>query len=232
MTRKNLSVRQRRVSTELRALRLAKGLSCDDVAKAIGCSESKISRPETGERGLNADDVAAILGYLQAPAKLRHELISLVREGEARNWHAIHEKLPGHWKDLIRFEREASALCNYEPLLIPLAQTPDYARAILRGANGKLSDIEIDTLVATRMGRQVVLGRAQVHLLIDEIVLRRRLGDPVMMHAQLQHLAALGSRADVTVQVVPHDVAAHPGMDGPFLILDFPDQPTLVYVES
>lgn len=82
------------------------------------------------------------------------------------------------------------------------------------------------------MGRQVVLGRAQVHLLIDEIVLRRRLGDPVMMHAQLQHLAALGSRADVTVQVVPHDVAAHPGMDGPFLILDFPDQPTLVYVES
>jgi len=86
--------------------------------------------------------------------------------------------------------------------------------------------------MATHMGRQVVLGRTQVHLLIDDMVLRHRLGDPTMMHAQLQHLAALTSRANVTVQVIPHDVAAHPGMGGPFLVLDFQNQPTLVYVES
>jgi transcriptional regulator with XRE-family HTH domain len=233
MTRKNASVRQRRVSSELRALRLAKGLSCDDVGKAVGCSESKISRMETGDRGLHADDVSAILGYLQAPPKLRQELLAMVREGEAKNWHAIHDKLPSTWQDLMRFEREANALHNYEPLLIPgLAQTSDYARAIIGGINSRLTEAEVDSLVANRMSRQVILGRKRVHLLIDEMVLRRHLDNPAMMRAQLEHLAALANRANVAVQVVPHQVAVHPGMGGPLLILDFDDQPTLVYVEG
>lgn len=185
MTRKGASVPQRRVSTELRALRLSRGLSCADVAGAIGCSESKISRMEAGNRGLRADEVAAILGYLRAPAALRQELVDLVRAGEHRNWHAIHGKLPNDWKDLIGFEADATALYNYEPLLIPgLAQTPDYARAIIEGTHDGLSEAELNTLVATRMARQVVLGRAQVHLLIDEGALRRHLGEPAMMRAQ------------------------------------------------
>ncbi|MEV1120532.1 helix-turn-helix transcriptional regulator [Actinosynnema sp. NPDC049800] len=233
MTRKGASVRQRRVSTELRALRLARGLSCADVASAIGCSESKISRMETGTRGLRADEVAAILGYLRAPAALRQELVDLVRAGEHRNWHAIHGKLPSNWKDLIGFEAEATALYNYEPLLVPgLAQTPDYARAIIRGTHDGLSEAEVNTLVATRMGRQVVLGRAQVHLLIDEGALRRHLGDPAMMRAQLSHLTALTGRANILIQVVPFEAAAHPGLEGPFVRLEFADQPGLVYVES
>lgn len=233
MTRKGASVRQRRVSTELRALRLARRLSCADVAKAIGCSESKISRMETGQRGLRADEVAAILGFLRAPAALRQELVDLVRGGEHRNWHAIHGKLPSNWKDLIGFEAEATALYNYEPVLIPgLAQTPDYARAIIQGANDHLSDGELDALVATRMGRQVILSRAQVHLLIDEGILHRRLASPGMMRAQLQHLAALGSRANIVIQIVPLDTTAHPGLGGPFVVMDFADQPSLVYVES
>lgn len=188
---------------------------------------------ETGNRGLRADEVAAILGYLRAPAGLRQELVDLVRAGESRNRHAVHGKLPGNWKDLIGFEAEATALYNYEPLLVPgLAQTPDYARAILEGTHDGLSEAELDTLVASRMGRQVVLGRAQVHLLIDEGALRRNLGRPAMMRAQLQHLGALSSRANILVQVVPFDAPAHPGLEGPFVRLDFLDQPGLVYVES
>lgn len=60
--RKGVSVRQRRVSRELRALGEQRGMSCKQVADALDCSESKISRMETGERGLYADDVAAVLG--------------------------------------------------------------------------------------------------------------------------------------------------------------------------
>lgn len=214
-------------------MRLARGLSCADVASAIGCSESKISRMETGNRGLRADEVAAILGYLRAPAGLRQELVDLVRAGEHRNWHAIHGKLPSNWKDLIGFEAQATALYNYEPLLIPgLAQTPDYARAIIGGTHDGLSATELDTLVATRMSRQVVLARAQVHLLVDEGALRRHLGDPSMMSAQLRHLVALAGRANILLQVVPFDTKAHPGLEGPFVRLEFTDQPNLVYVES
>ncbi len=188
---------------------------------------------ETANRGLYADEVAAILGFLQAPPKLRQELVTLVRAGEARNWHALHGKLPGNWKNLIDFESQATALFNYEPLLIPgLAQTSDYARTIIRGGDGEVSDGELDALVATRMGRQVVLGRTRVHLLIDETVLRRPLGDPPMMQGQLRHLITLASRPQVVIQVVPFESVAHPGLEGPFLRLEFADQPDLLYVES
>ncbi|WP_308258214.1 helix-turn-helix domain-containing protein [Saccharothrix obliqua] len=226
-------MRQRRVSTELRALRLARGLSCAEVAAAIGCSESKISRMETANRGLYADEVAAILGFLQAPAGLRQELVALVRAGETRNWHTIHGKLPGNWKNLIDFEAEAIGIHNYEPLVIPgLAQTAEYAATVMRGVNDTLDAAEVEALVATRMGRQVALTRAGVHLVIDEPVLRRHLGNPEMMRSQLQHLAAMAQRPRIIVQVVPFDGPAHPGLSGPFMMLEFSDQPSLVYVES
>src|SRR3954453_17273891 len=141
---KRVSVRQRRVSAELRTLRIAAGLTCLDVAKALDCSESKISRMETGDRGLYADDVSAILGLLRVPGAKRTELLALVREGEERNWHEIHGKLPTNWKELMRFESEATTIRNYEPMLVPgLAQVSDYSRAIIQGTSPRLTDFEV-----------------------------------------------------------------------------------------
>ena len=234
--RKGISIRQRTVSARLRALRKDNGLSCADVAHALDCSETKISRMETGERGLYADDVAAVLGFLRAPSELRHELLGLVRDGQERNWHEIHGKLPTNWKDLIRFENDAVAISNYEPLVVPgLAQTPDYARAIIHGTNPRLSDGEVETLVATRLSRQVILSRRpapKVHLIIDETVLRRPVGDPAMLRDQLRQLRTLADRPNVTVQVVPFEAGAHPGLEGPLVLLDFRYDPALAYAET
>jgi transcriptional regulator with XRE-family HTH domain len=234
--RKGISIRQRRVSGELRTLREKRGLSCRDVAVAMDCSESKVSRMETGERGLYADDVAAILGFLRAPADLRHELSALVRDGEERNWHEIHGKLPTNWKDLIKFENDAIVIYNYESLVIPgLAQTPDYSRAIIHGANEKLTEGEVETLVAARMTRQVIFSRRRaptVHLMIDETVLHRPVCEPSIQRAQLRQLLDLGGRSNVTLQVVPFKAGAHPGLAGPFVVLEFTSEPTLVYLES
>jgi transcriptional regulator with XRE-family HTH domain len=80
------------VSVELRALRRAKGLTCQQVADALDWSLSKVSRMETGVRGLLPDDVAAMLGYLEAPAKVRDELLAMVRDGEKPNWIQIGER--------------------------------------------------------------------------------------------------------------------------------------------
>jgi hypothetical protein len=191
---------------------------------------------ETGERGLYADDVAAILGFLRAPANLRHELLALVRDGEERNWHEIHGKLPTNWKDLIRFENDATAIYNYEPVLIPgLAQTPDYSRAIIHRTEPSLSEIEVETLVAARMTRQIILSRRQapnVQLIVDETVLQRPVGAPGMLRAQLRHLLTLGERPKVTVQVVPFAIGAHPGLAGPLVLLEFANEPTLAYAET
>jgi transcriptional regulator with XRE-family HTH domain len=234
--RKGISVRQRRVSRELRALREERGLSCKDVALALDCSESKISRMETGERGLYADDVAAVLGFLRAPGKLRQQLVELVRDGEAKNWHEIHGKLPSNWKELVAFEREASAIYSYEPLLISgLVQTTDYIRTLIQHGNQDLSEPESNSLVEARLRRQIALGRSnalQLNLVLEEMVLRRTMGDPVMMYGQLQHLLAVAARRTVTLQVVPFDVEAALVTQGPLLILEFPTQPTLCYEET
>ncbi|HEV8555924.1 MAG TPA: helix-turn-helix transcriptional regulator [Actinophytocola sp.] len=234
--RKGISVRQRRVSRELRALREERGLSCKDVALALDCSESKISRMETGERGLYADDVAAVLGFLRAPGKLRQQLVELVRDGEAKNWHEIHGKLPSNWKELVAFEREASAIYSYEPLLISgLVQTTDYIRTLIQHGNQDLSEPESSSLVEARLRRQIALGRSnalQLNLVLEEMVLRRTMGDPVMMYGQLQHLLAVAARRTVTLQVVPFDVEAALVTQGPLLILEFPTQPTLCYEET
>jgi transcriptional regulator with XRE-family HTH domain len=233
---KRVSVRQRRVSAELRTHRLAAGLTCLDIARALDCSESKISRMETGDRGLYADDVAAILGLLHVPAAKRSELLALVREGEERNWHEIHGKLPPNWKELMRFESEAISIQNYEPLLVPgLAQVSDYSRTIIQGASPQLAESEIETLVATRMTRQIIFSRRpapRIHLIVDETVLTRPVGKPETMRAQLRHLLGLAERTNVTIQVVPFRAHAHPGLDGPFVILDFAENPPVSYMAS
>src|SRR5699024_1737461 len=235
-TRRGVSIRQRTVSAKLRTLRTDMGLSCAQVAHALDCSETKISRMETGERGLYPDDVAAVLGFLRAPSEVRQELLGLVRDGQERNWHEIHGKLPTNWKDLIRFENDAAAISNYEPLVVPgLAQTPDYARAIIHGTNPRLSNGEVDTLVATRLSRQVILSRRpapKVHLVVDEMVLRRPVGDTAILRDQLHALRALADRPHVTVQIVPFDAGVHPGLEGPLVILDFTGAPSLFHAES
>ncbi|MFE0027236.1 helix-turn-helix domain-containing protein [Amycolatopsis sp. NPDC059021] len=234
--RKGISVRQRRVSAQLRVLRLERGLTCKDVADALDCSESKISRMETGVRGLYADEVSAILGFLKVPAQIRHELVALVRDGEERNWHEIHGKLPPNWKELMQFETDAVSIRNYEPLLFPgLAQVPDYSRSIIRGGNPKLTDAEIASLVATRMTRQVIFSRRpapNIHLVMDETVLWRPVCATEIRRAQLRNLLNLSERRNVTIQVVPFTAGANPGLEGPFVALDFAADHSVVYMDS
>jgi transcriptional regulator with XRE-family HTH domain len=171
--RKGVSVRQRRVSTELRAWRIKRGLSCKEVARALGWSESKVSRMETGERGLYVDDVAAILGFLRVPAEIRQDLMDLVRAGNERNWHEIGGSAPTSklLRDLIRFENEAIAIYNFEPLLLPgLVQTAEYTRTLIRKAAPNRTEQEIEGMVAVRKNRQRVLDRAdppQLRLIIE-----------------------------------------------------------------
>lgn len=235
--RKGVSVRQRRVSTELRTWRVRRGLSCKDVARALDWSESKVSRMETGERGLYVDDVAAVLGFLRVPAEIRQDLLDLVRTGDERNWHEIGSApLSRMLRDLIRFENEATAIYNFELALVPgLVQTADYSRAVLGALPGSRSAEDTERLVASRMARQRVLDRIdppRVQVIIEEMVVRRTMGDPVMMYGQLQHLLAASARRNVSVRVLPFDAMVAVAVQGSLKILDCPDQPTLCYEET
>lgn len=70
--------------------------------------------------------------------------------------------------------------------------------------------------------------------MIDEALLRRVVGNRQIMTDQLNHLAQLSEQPHVTLQVLPYDVGAHPGMYGKFAILEFHEamDASVVYLEG
>lgn len=230
------SIRSRQAAAELRALREKAGLSGAEVAKRLGMSPSKISRIETGNSGLQIEDVAALLGLYQVPASTRDDLLDLIRRAEERGWWTRQPGLPQLWRSLIDFEARATRLQNYEALVVPgLLQTAEYARAVIAGVAPTVSEAELDNLVAARMARQTVLTRSrapQFVAVVDEGALRRPVGDPGVMHRQLHHLLGVSEQPHVTLRVVPLAAGAHAGLRGPFLVLEFADDPALVFVEN
>ncbi|MBV9142274.1 MAG: helix-turn-helix domain-containing protein [Pseudonocardiales bacterium] len=230
------SVRSRQVAAELRTLREQAGLSGAEVAKLLGMSPSKISRLETGITGLQIEDVAALLGLYKVPAATRDELLDQVRRAEERGWWTRQPGLPKLWRTLIDFEAKASRVQNYEALVVPgLLQTPEYARAIIQGIAPTVSESELNSLVAARMARQTLLTRAsapQFFAVVDEGALRRPIGEPGVMHRQLQHLLVVAEQPHVTLRVVPVAAGAQAGLRGSFVILEFAEEPALVYMEN
>jgi hypothetical protein len=171
------------------------------------------------------------------PTKRREELLALVRNGAEPNWWQLKPSdLPTEWRDLIALESDATAIANFEPLVVPgLLQTSEYATALIRGANQELSEPAVNALVATRMARQILLtkrGAPTLHAILDEVVLRRPIGDPAVMQRQLQHLLTCVHRPNITVQVLPFSAGATPGLEGPIIVLDLSDGRSVAHLEA
>lgn len=230
------SVRSRQVSTVLRQYREKAGLTGTDAAKALGMSQSKISRMETGSRPLHPDDVAALLGLYQVSEQKRDAILGQVRKSTERGWWESQGLgLPELWKALIDFESRATRIQNYEAMVIPgLLQTNEYTGSMFQAINKTLNQAEVDNLVASRTARQNVLRRQDLHFLavIDESVLHRPVAERGVMRRQLRHLVDTAERSNVTIRVVPMRVGLHVGLRGAFACLDFAAEPSLVYMEN
>src|SRR5919197_823518 len=230
------TVRRRRLASELRRLREAAGLTIDEVGEKLECSASKISRIETGHVGVTPRDVRDMLELYAIDEDQREALVQLAREARKKGWwHAYNEVFTGSFVGL---ESDASSLHAHQALLVPgLLQTEDYTRAVHRAIRPDQPDEEIERRVAARLARQNLLTDPQppeYWAIIDEAVLHRVVGGPAVMRAQLHHLIDASEHPHVTLQVVPFGAGAHAGMEGPFLILGFPEQadPDVVYVEN
>ena len=167
------------------------------------------------------------------------ELITLLRETGQRGWmQPYHSELPEVYSDYIGFEVQARSVSNYESLFVPgLLQTEAYARAQLRGTLPTASEEEIESRVEARIGRQSILRKddaPKLWAIMDESALRRLVGGRGVMREQAAYLLEARSLPNVTIQVIPYGAGAHPGMDGSFVILDFPDadDPSIAYIES
>lgn len=230
------TVRRRRLASELRRLREASELTIEEVGEKLECSASKISRIETGHVGVTPRDVRDMLELYGLTGDDREALVQLSREARTRGWwHTYSEVFTGAFVGL---EADASSLRAFQALLVPgLLQTERYAHAVIRAMRPDADDAEITRRVTARMERQRLLtdpSCPEYWAVIDEAVLHRSVGGPEVMAEQLARLTELAAMPNVTIQVVPFGAGAHPGMEGPFLILGFPEQADadVVYVDS
>lgn len=229
------TVRRRRLGIELRRLRDEAGLTIERVAEALECSDSKISRIETGQVSATPRDVRDMLQIYGVDEQLRDELMQMAREARQKGWWHAFGDIPV--PAIVGFESAASSMSHYAALTIPfLFQTPDYARAVLRAIRGDLPSDELERRVELRMARQSLLTQDDAPLLwivIDEGALRRRVGGSETMRIQLERIKELSTLPNVTFQILPFASGEHAGMDGGFTIIGFPEEadPNLVFIE-
>jgi transcriptional regulator with XRE-family HTH domain len=233
------TIRRRRLGSELRRLREAQAMKLEEVAERLGLAASTLSRIETGKAPTRIAYLRSMLDYygVDDPGQ-RQILLELAREGHRKAWWAAWEDvLPAGFDIYVGLEAEAASVHVYEAQVMHgLLQTEEYARAVMT-VRRRYTPAEIDRLVALRMQRQEVLLREDpmtLWIILDEAVIRRRMGPPDLMYRQLTHLAEAAQMPNVTVQILEFSSGLHPALNGSFSIIEFPERsdPDVVYCEG
>jgi len=234
----NPTVRRRRLGQELRRLREQKGMTAEEVAERLLVSQSKISRLENGRRSISQRDVRDLCGvYEVEDQRIVDSLMEMARDSRQQGWWHTFGDIP--YSVYIGLETDAESLRVYEPQIVTgLLQTPAYAEALVRGALPETSTAEIEKRVRVRMRRQDRIkdpaNPLRLWVVLDEAALHRVVGSRLVMREQLERLLELADLPHVTVQVLPFEVGAHPGLNGQYAILEFTDtaDSSVVYLEG
>jgi transcriptional regulator with XRE-family HTH domain len=214
------------LGARLREIRKDAGLSGRALAAATGQHFTKISKLENGARTPSEQDIHAWCTACGAADQIP-DLIATVRHIEM---------LYGEWRRQMRAGLshmtessvplyENTALFRiYENTVVPgLFTTAEYATAIFRFWSGfmDLPD-DVDAAVEARMNRQRVLytGDRHFHVVLEEQVLRTRVGDVGVMAGQLDRLLAVISLPRVCIGVIPAAGERHSLTQGSFWMFD------------
>jgi transcriptional regulator with XRE-family HTH domain len=212
--------------SELKRQRERAGLTQDQLGERVYCSGSYIGQFEAAIRKPQLDLAQRFDQELKTNDLFAHMCEELINSSPYAEYFA----------DMAELQPLALTISELSLVLVPgLLQTADYARAIFR-ANWPFAQAEtIDAMVQLRMNRAHLLDGPTAPLLwviIDESVIRRPVGSPTVMTAQLEHMATEVERTRALVQVIPYSSGAHSMMEGNITLMTFTDAPPLAYVES
>ena len=231
------TVRGRKLASELRRLRTAAKLSADQVAAHLGegWSQSKISRIEGAKTKPSERNITEMLDLYGVDSALREALLRLTKDAWKRGWWTDYSDV--FRGSYVALEDDAARIDEWSPQVVPgLLQTDEYAREVIR-AGWRGDESGVQRRVMARMTRKALLGRTdpaapELTAILDEAVLCRPIGGRDVMRAQLHALLDAARRPNVTIRLLPFRAGSHAGLDGPFILLGFPEEiaPDVAYV--
>jgi transcriptional regulator with XRE-family HTH domain len=220
-------VRRRIVGTALRRYRQQLGYALDDAARVLDCDRSKISRIETGQRGIRRRELLELLTEYGADKQAQEVLAMIAHTRGAQGWwRAYADVLPDTYLDYFALEMAASRILVFGAQQVPdLLQTEQYANAVAEARPGR-SPAELQRLTDVCLLRQkIVLTECQPEtvVIIGETTLRQAVGGHEVMRAQLSSLADVSSKfPEVSIRVLPFARGAHvAGGTGSFTVLRY-----------
>lgn len=219
------TARARELGSELRKIRESTGQSAYEFADIVGWSQSKVSRIETGQRGITEIDIVRYAAYCRATPTEMEDLISRCREAE----------IPGYWlskrlSTLVFHETTATSSVSYDPLVVPgLLQTEAYIKALI--ARHKLAPKDAQYWVNARMDRQELLRRRQFGFFVHEQALRLPVVDDQLMNEQMLKLVLLAEHPWISIRIVPMAAGAGGAFGGEFVLFHFEDAAPLLHFD-
>lgn len=242
-------VRRRLIGSALREYRMSLGYNLEEAARILDCDRSKISRIETGERGIRAKELRELLTEYGVPATEQEALLAVAHRGRESGWWLDYrDVLPASAQDYVIMETAATEILAYEATQVPdLLQTPDYMRAVAAVDARYASAEQRAHAMEVKLNRQrvVVAGRPlSLDLVITEAALRQTVGPPRVMREQLARLAAQaetgladgvpggdvpeGDRSRISLRVLPFAAGAHAAAGcGSMTLLRFAETPEI-----
>ncbi|MES4887306.1 helix-turn-helix transcriptional regulator [Streptomyces sp. NPDC096012] len=230
------SLNRRKLRLALRHARERAGLSQREAAERVEWSQSKLIRVETGTVSVSVSDLRALMWlYEITDPDLVHELEQAARGSKGPSWWSpYHDVVSPQYAQYLGYESAATSLNTYHPIVVPgHLQTRDYAEALL--APRGLDPERVRRVVDLRMERRErMFDGAEgpvATLVLDEAAVRREIGGASVLAAQLEHLLDLGAHDRVRLRILPFTAGAHYSTLGSFVLLGFPDDDDLLYLE-
>ncbi|MDX3387438.1 helix-turn-helix transcriptional regulator [Streptomyces niveiscabiei] len=214
------------VGAALAALRMKSGYTQAELAQAFGISLGSLTSYEQGRRPLPLDTAEQLDDFLETGGVLGR----LVK-------HLPEVDLIALWADeFLRELTRALFISWFEVHVIPgLLQTDRYAHAIFRCRLPAFSEEKFAEAVADRAERRGILHRDEPPIstfVIWEPALRMPVGGREVWLEQLRYIRECCDLTNCTIQILPLDRPGHAGLDGPFVLLETPDNDRLAYMDS
>ncbi|MFI0978139.1 helix-turn-helix domain-containing protein [Streptomyces sp. NPDC021093] len=225
-TSTSVEAARKAVADRLREIRRDAGLYAKDVAAHTGWYASKVSRLENGTTPPSDDDIRAWCRACGAEDQAA-DVIAASRTAESAyvEWRRLQRtglrRLQESYVPLFERTRVFRIYCSN---VVPgLLQTDAYAHALLSSiAEFRGAPDDVSAAVAARLERSRVIreGNHRFALLVEEAVLRHRVGDAEAMAGQLGHLLSVMALPAVSLGVIPFSAERRMWMVETFSVYD------------